>query len=107
MAFSTQCITDLTTVVTNGPATNSSTNANAIAAAGGPANQPLAITGGSGNYATATFYGGIMDYPGAIKACILKLQEVANLLTRIITDTDGTNDSTNYALLVKVLNDMQ
>lgn len=106
MANSTAIITDLNSVLTNGPA--AATLANAInpagvTATGGAGN----FTGGSGVYASGTYYGGIMDYPGNVKLVLLKAQEIAVLLARIVADTDQASDGTNSALLVKILNDFQ
>lgn len=103
MANSTQMITDLNSVISNGPQGN--TGANAIAATG----QTLTggISGGSGNYASGTYYGGIMDYVGMTKLALLKCQELAVLLERVLANTDPSGDSTNELLLVKILNNLQ
>jgi HD-like signal output (HDOD) protein len=105
MAFSTQIITDLKSVATNGPAaatTANAINATALSTAGGANN----LTNGSGNYAAAgtTFYAGMMDYLGMVQLAILKAQELAVLLTKITVNTDLSTDATNNALLVKCLN---
>jgi hypothetical protein len=106
MAFSTQVVTDLGTVITNGP--SATTLANAINPAG------ITVTGGSGNfisgsgnYASGTYFGGIMDYLGCVKLCQLKAQEIAVLLARVLADTDFGSDATNSALIAKCLNDFQ
>lgn len=70
---STQGITDLNTVYTNGP--SSVTTANAIAPAGP-----------------------ILDYPGMVLTAKRLLQEAKVLITAVIYDT-AAGDSTNLALL--------
>ncbi len=77
-APSTQLVTDLATVVTNGP--TAATVALATRAAGP-----------------------IMGYPDNVRTCKLKLQEVYSLLTPIITDTDSS-DSANLSLLHNIQN---
>lgn len=106
MANSTAIITDLQTVINNGP--SATTTANAINPSG------LTATGGTGNfvsgtgvYASGTYYGGIMDYLGCVKLVQLKAQEMAVLLARVLVDTDFGSDGTNNALIAKVLNDLQ
>lgn len=106
MANSTAVITDLGTVITNGP--SATTLANAINPAG------VTATGGAGNfvsgtgvYGSGTYFGGIMDYLGCVKLCQLKAQEIAVLLARVLADTDFGSDGTNNALIAKVLNDFQ
>ena len=106
MANSTQIITDLQSVITNGPSATTQANANnpsGITATGGAGN----FTGGSGVYASGTYYGGVMDYLGCVKLVQLKAQEIAVLLARVVADTDQASDSTNQTLLIKVLNDFQ
>ncbi len=70
---STALITDINTVITNGP--NAATKAKAIAAAGP-----------------------IMDYPGVCNLVQMKFRELAVLIKSVITDTDAT-DSANLTLL--------
>jgi hypothetical protein len=70
-------IGDTKSVISNGP--NSTTQANAIAAAGP-----------------------IMDYPGNVNLMLTKFQECNNILTRVKQDTDAS-DSTNLTLINKVL----
>jgi hypothetical protein len=106
VANSTQVITDLGSVITNGP--SSATLANAInpsglTATGGAGN----LSGGTGVYGSGTYYGGIMDYNGCVKLCQLKAQEIAVLLARVLVDTDALTDQTNSALIAKVLNVFQ
>ena len=106
MANSTTLITDLNSVLSNGPA--AATVANAInpaglSATGGAGN----MAGGSGVYASGTYYAGIMDYTGMVQLAKLKCQELAVMLAKILVNTDATADSTNQALLVKCLNDFQ
>lgn len=106
MAFSTQIITDLGTVITNGPSAATQANAlnpSGVSSTGGAGN----FVSGSGNYASGTYFGGIMDYNGCVKLCQLKAQEIAVLLARVVADTDFASDSVNSALLQKVLNDFQ
>lgn len=79
MANSTAIITDLGTVITNGPST--STTAAAISA--------------SGN---------IQDYPGNCRLLQLKAQEMAVLIAKVLAVTDQPTDATNYAKLVSVQN---
>ena len=80
MANSTQIITDLTTVISNGP------NA---------ATQALAITAS----------GQIMDYSGNVQLLLLKAQEMKQLIAAVIADTDAS-DATNLGLLQGVQNDL-
>ena len=105
MANSTQIITDLGTAATNGA--SATTIANAIS----PSNPAAATTNvtanGSGKYASGTYFGGILDYPGSLQLAILKAQELAVLLTRVLADTDNGSDGTNNALIAKCLNDLQ
>ncbi len=75
---STQLVTDLATVVTNGPTAATITLATRAA-------------------------GPIMGYPDNVRVCKRKLQEVNSLLSPIITDTDST-DSANLALLQNIQN---
>jgi len=108
MANSTTIVTDLTSVATNGPSTATqanANNANGLSTVGGS----NGLTGGSGAYASAstTFYGGEMDYLGMVQLAILKAKELAILLTKIAVNTDQASDSTNQALIIKVLNDLQ
>jgi len=79
MANSSAIITDLGTVITNGP--SASTTAAAISA--------------SGN---------IQDYPGNCKLLQLKAQEMAVLMARVVAVTDPGTDSANYAKLITVQN---
>ena len=81
MANSTTIITDLGTVITNGP--SSVTTANAIAAAGP-----------------------IQDYLGNVKLLQLKAQEMAVLIVSVLAVTDAGTDSTNRNLLLGVQNDL-
>lgn len=81
MANSTQIITDLGTVITNGPST--STSGAAISA--------------SGN---------IQDYLGNVKLLQLKAQEMAVLIAKVIAVTDPATDATNLGLLNNVKNDL-
>lgn len=74
MAPSTQLITDIGTVISNGPST--ATQAASIAAAGP-----------------------IQDYIGNTKQMLLKLQEAKQLAVLIISDTDAASDATNLGLL--------
>jgi hypothetical protein len=112
MAFSTQVITDLKSVITNNLASGpvaataaNALNATALSTAGAANN----LTNGSGVYAVAgsTFYGGMMDYQGNVDLVLKKAQEIATLLTRVVVNTDLGTDGTNNALLVKVLNVFQ
>lgn len=80
MANSTQMITDISTVITNGP--NAATQALANVASGE-----------------------IMDYPGNLNVALLKMQELQQLLTAIIGDTDAS-DAANLALLTKINNNL-
>lgn len=80
MANSTHIITDITTVITNGP--NAATQALANVASGQ-----------------------IMDYEGNCNLILLKAQEMQVLLTAIIGDTDAS-DATNLGLLNGILNDL-
>ena len=81
MAFSQQILTDITSVINNGPQGN--TPALAIAASG---------------------Y--IMDYPGMTKSIKLHFQEAKRQLQLVIDDTDTNQDSTNLTLLQNILNDL-
>lgn len=106
MANSTTIVTDLNSVIANGP--SATTTANCIAATG------LSATGGSGNftggtgvYGSGTYYGGIMDYVGMCNLAKLKAQELGRLVAAILVNTDQASDSTNQTLLVKILNDCQ
>lgn len=80
MAFSTQVITDLKSVATNGP--SAATQSNCIAASGA-----------------------IMDYKGNVQLLILKSQEISVLIGKIVNQTDPGSDAVNLALLQKVQND--
>lgn len=73
MPASTHVITDITSVITNGP--NGATQA--------LANAPS---------------GYIMDYQGNCNLLLTKMQEVSILLAEIVADTDST-DATNLTLL--------
>ena len=107
MANSTAIITDLNTIIAAGP--SAATIANAV----NPAGVTVAagaggLTNGSGVYATGsgiTYYGGIMDYVGNMKLCLLKAQEIAVLLARVAADTDSGDGQ--QANIIKVLNDFQ
>lgn len=106
MANSTTIIADIQTVITNGP--QAATTANAInpaglSATGGSGN----MTGTTGNYASGTYYGGIMDYVGMCNLAKVKAQELAVLVAKILVNTDQATDGTNQGLLAKVLNDLQ
>lgn len=106
MANSTTIITDLQSVINNGPSTTTTANAIAatgITATGGSGN----YTGGTGNYSSGTFYGGIMDYNGCVKQLQVMANDMARLLERVLANTDQSTDSTNQTLLVKILNDLQ
>jgi hypothetical protein len=106
VANSTTIITDLGTVLTNGPSAATLANAlnpSGVTATGGAGN----FVSGSGVYASGTYYGGIMDYNGCVKLAQLKAQEMAVLLARVLADTDFASDTANNALLAKVLNDLQ
>ena len=106
MANSTTVITDLGTVITNGPSTVTQANAinpAGLSASGGVGN----LSGGTGVFGSGTYYGGIMDYLGCVKICQLKAQEIAVLLARVLVDTDANTDQVNNALIAKVLNVMQ
>jgi len=61
-------ITQINTVISNGPTAATTTKANAAA-------------------------GKIMDYPGNCKLVLLKLQECKNLVTDIVADTDAADPS--------------
>jgi hypothetical protein len=80
MANSTQVITDMKSVVTNGP--SAATTSNCTVASGA-----------------------IMDYPGNCKLVVLKAQEISVLLAKIVTQTDPGSDATNLTLLQKIQND--
>jgi hypothetical protein len=106
MANSTTIIADFKTVLTNGPSATTKSNAltaSGLSATGGAGN----MTGGSGIYAAGTYYGGIMDYTGNVQLCLLKAQEMAVLLAKVLVNTDASSDSANQALLVAILNDLQ
>ena len=81
MANSTTIITDLGTVVTNGPSSVTAANANAAA-------------------------GPIMDYLGNVKLLQLKAQEMAVLIVSVLAVTDAGTDSTNRNLLLAIQSDM-
>lgn len=105
MANSTQIITDLGTVITNGASATTLSNA---VGPGGPAGASTNVTtNGTGKYASGTYFGGIIDYPGSLVLAQLKAQELAILLIRILADTDNGSDGTNNALIAKCLNDLQ
>jgi len=80
MANSTQIITDLKSVQTNGPST--ATLNNAIAPSGA-----------------------IQDYNGNVKLLILKSQEISVLIAKVLAATDPGSDATNLSLIQKVSND--
>lgn len=106
MANSTTMVTDLNTVLSNGPA--AATTANAIAATALSATGAAGnMTGTTGVYGSGTFFGGIMDYTGNINLVKLKLQECAVLLAKVMVNTDHGTDSTNGDLIAKVLNNLQ
>lgn len=81
MSNSTTIITDITTVIANGPQGN--TSALAIAASGK-----------------------IMDYKGNCNLILLKAKEMKYLLTMIVADTDSNQDATNLGLLNGILSDL-
>jgi hypothetical protein len=106
VANSTTIIADLNSAIANGPSATTLANAinpTALTGTGGSAN----LTGGTGIYGSGTYYGGIMDYNGAVKTILLKMQECAVLLAKILVNTDQGSDGTNQTLLVKILNDLQ
>jgi hypothetical protein len=106
MSNSTTIITDLKSVATNGPSATTQANAinaTALSATGGSGN----MTGGTGKFASGTYYGGEMDYLGMVQLAILKAQELSVLVSKILVNTDASTDSTNQALLVDILNDLQ
>ena len=106
MANSTAVITDLGTVITNGP--SAATSANAVNPAGATATGGAGnMSGGTGVFGSGTYFGGIMDYIGCVKLCQLKAQEIAVLLARVLVDTDALTDNANNALIARVLNDFQ
>lgn len=80
MANSTHVITDMTTVITNGP--SAATLSNCIAPSGA-----------------------IMDYSGNTKLLKLKMQEISVLIGKIVAQTDPGSDATNLSLLQGVQND--
>lgn len=80
MAASTQLIADTKTVITNGP------TAASLALANNP-NGPL------------------IDYPGTSNALLINLEDADVLLTRISSDTDGSDPNlTNIAAVLAALN---
>jgi len=106
MANATTIITDLKSVLTNGPSATTKSNAltaSGLSASGGTGN----FTGGTTLYASGTYYGGIMDYTGNVQLCLLKAQELSVLLAKVLVNTDQASDSTNQSLLVNILNDLQ
>jgi hypothetical protein len=106
VANSTTLVADLTTVATNGPSAQTqanATNATALSASGGTGN----MTGTTGNYATGTYYGGQLDYPGMVQLAITKSKELAVIITKLLVNTDHATDSTNGGLLANILNDLQ
>lgn len=74
-------ITNLTTVITNGP--SAVTTANAIAP-GGP----------------------IQDYLAMVQNALLKAQELKVVVANLVLNTDGTTDAANLALLTAVNADL-
>jgi hypothetical protein len=80
MANSTQVITDMQTVITNGPSVATTSN----------------VTVASG---------AIMDYAGNCKLVKLKMQEISVLLAKIVAQTDSGSDGTNLSLLQNIKND--
>jgi hypothetical protein len=80
VANSTTMITDVTTVLTNGP--NAATQALCNAASGV-----------------------IMDYVGNVTEVLLELQQMSQRMNMIIADTD-VSDAANLALLQKVANNL-
>jgi hypothetical protein len=80
MANSTQVITDMKSVITNGP--SNATLSNCIAPSGA-----------------------IMDYAGNCKLLLYKMQEISVLIAKVYNQTDPGSDSTNQALLSKIQND--
>jgi hypothetical protein len=106
LANSTTIIADLGTVITNGPSTATLANAvnpSGLTATGGAGN----LSGGSGVFGSGTYYGGVLDYKGCVQLVLLKAQEIAVLLARVLVDTDALTDNANNALLAKILNDFQ
>ncbi len=104
MANSTTIITDFNTIIAATP--SATTTANSVNPAG------ISITGGTGGmtngsgvFASGTYYGGLMDYVGNLKLCLLKAQEIAVLLARCAAVMDSGDGQ--QANLIKVLNDFQ
>jgi hypothetical protein len=77
MANSTQMITDITTVITNGP--NAATQALALAASGV-----------------------IMDYVGMSQLALLQMYELLTTLNLLVGDTSAS-DATNLTLLENII----
>lgn len=75
---STTLITNVTTVLSNGP--SSVTKANAIAQAGP-----------------------ILGYPDLTQSALLALQEANVKITALLAATDASSDAANYTLLSNVL----
>lgn len=82
MSNSTQIITDLKSVYTNGP--QGSTQANSISASGV-----------------------ILDYIGMTQLAVVKAEELNIIVNQLITNTDASGDATNLALLNGVVNDLK
>lgn len=72
-------ITNINTVISNGPTAATTVKANAAA-------------------------GKIMDYPGNCKLVLLKLQECKNLVTDLVADTDASDPS--LTTLNSILSDL-
>lgn len=107
MANSTTIITDLQSAITNGASATTLANAIAPTSQGPIAGGAGGFTNGTGIYASGSYFGGILDYPGALKLLLLKAQEMAVLLQKVLATTDQATDATNQTLLVKILNDLQ
>ena len=104
MANSTTIIADMKTIIAAGPSTQTianSVNPSGLSVSGGASG----FTNGSGVYASGTYYGGLIDYVGACNVVLLKAQEIAVLLSRIVADTDSGDGQQGN--LIKVLNDFQ
>jgi hypothetical protein len=85
MAWSTNIISDLGTVYTNGPLAGSTT----LAVAAGGTTVPAA--------------GPILDYVGNTESLILMAKEADVKLTRLLSVTDLNVDNANYVLLTNIL----
>lgn len=80
MPNSTAVITDISTVITNGP--SASTVSNCTVASGA-----------------------IMDYAGMTKLVKLKMQEISVILGKLAAQTDSGSDNTNLVLINNIKND--